>query len=170
MSFFNSGPCKHELVCVACRSLDPAFRQKVAQRWRIESVDYECPKGHEIGAAAEQLQAFRQARQLERVQLTVQSQTLIQLSDVEAKAKPKAKHSTAIPPAAMPRDQWPMAVRILARLASDGEKGVGDTIKNQLKIGNKDVIDWAMKAMKIPCGCDDRRIWLNARFPYPAPA
>ena len=59
-----------------------------------------------------------------------------------------------------------MAVRIVARWGKPEDRGVGDTVHRHLTIAGKDVIGWMLGVLKIPCGCADDRIWLNARFPY----
>ena len=47
--------------------------------------------------------------------------------------------------------------------SKDKSKGIGDTIE---KITKKTGIHWFVKRFVGDCGCDDRRDWLNKRFPY----
>lgn len=70
------------------------------------------------------------------------------------------------PPEACPRDQWPLMVRQVAALAEPADRGVGDTVAGQLKLGRVNVISAVLHVFRIPCACEDRRAWLNARYPY----
>ena len=70
--------------------------------------------------------------------------------------------------AGVPLDQWPAAFRLIAGLRRPGDAGMGDTVAR--------IVDWFdggdlakayEEVTKMPCGCSDRRDWLNSTFPYP---
>lgn len=66
----------------------------------------------------------------------------------------------------IPRDQWPETIRIMATLAIDGEKGIGDVYDRLAKGGNAEF--WREKVSEVSksCGCQgNRRGWLNAHYP-----
>ena len=69
-------------------------------------------------------------------------------------------------PQPIPRDQWPILARIIARLASATDKGVGDTIARSLGSPG----EWFKTAFKTltgkSCGCSDRQAHLNALYSY----
>lgn len=60
---------------------------------------------------------------------------------------------------------WPLPARKLWRLRIDTDVGIGDTIHRLLgRPGSW--FELAIKSLGIQCGCQDRRAWLNQRFPY----
>jgi hypothetical protein len=65
------------------------------------------------------------------------------------------------------RQDWPLAARLIARLAQPQDKGLGDTIE---RIAAKRGGDWFKAAHKAitgaDCGCPDRQANLNEKFPY----
>lgn len=69
-------------------------------------------------------------------------------------------------PQPVPRDQWPMLARVVARLATKDDRGVGDTIARNLGSFG----EWWKSAFHSltgkSCGCTDRQAYLNARYPY----
>jgi len=76
---------------------------------------------------------------------------------------------------AIPRDQWQLRIKAIAMFRREGDKGVGDTIANNLNrfrmfkgMGASDAFKLVMKKVGINCGCEDRQRALNARYPYPA--
>lgn len=73
--------------------------------------------------------------------------------------------SSAAHPAPLPRSDWPLLARVIARLAGPNDKGIGDTITRNLGAPGK-WYEAAMKSLAGGCGCAQRRAWLNARYPY----
>lgn len=65
----------------------------------------------------------------------------------------------------VPRDEWPAWVNFVAKLATEGDGGVGDTIHRQLGIVGE-AFKETLTALGVPCGCDKRRAEWNAKFPY----
>lgn len=70
-------------------------------------------------------------------------------------------------PDPLPRSDWPMLVRVVARFATDDDKGVGDTVKRAAKMIGAEMVTKVLKAAGVECGCNKRRAWMNARYPYP---
>lgn len=64
----------------------------------------------------------------------------------------------------MPREKWPLAVRVVARLAQPGENGVGDTLARLIVGGEK--FKRLMKRVGVDCGCAVRQRHLNALYGY----
>jgi hypothetical protein len=68
---------------------------------------------------------------------------------------------------AVPRNQWPFVVRVLASRKAEGERGVGDTAKRLLHKMGADGLAWLYeKATGRDCGCGDRQEKLNRLYPY----
>jgi hypothetical protein len=143
--------CATRKQCPACR--DPQRSAKLHARREAQGNPVVCPLALPMGAGAEQIAAAIEA---ERKAKIVQVQ-------VKRVPRPTAGLPATVP---VPREKWPWPLRILARLAIPGEKGLGDTVHRQLTIGGADVIGWTLAALRIPCGCSDRQKWLNERFPY----
>ena len=79
--------------------------------------------------------------------------------------KPRVKAPSAIK-APIPREQWPRSVRLLERLASPSDKGIGDTIARLTGAVGGDIFKkWYKRIMKSDCGCGDRQARLNRLFP-----
>ena len=66
----------------------------------------------------------------------------------------------------VPRDQWPLAVRVVARLAIEGEKGIGDTLKRLIVGVGGEQFTRLMHRIGVDCGCAGRQAYANARYPY----
>lgn len=83
-------------------------------------------------------------------------------------ALPKAGESEAVPvQQPVPRDAWPLAVRVLASRGRDGERGVGDTAKRLLhRMGADGLSRLYEKVTGRDCGCGDRQERMNLMFPY----
>jgi hypothetical protein len=155
-SFFDTDLCVNERNCPGCRSLAaPAPRHTVAQRHGLDP-DFPCPKGYPLGATAAEIETIRAARRPAPAQVTV----------TRKQAAPRPSKPPPPPPEPSPADQWPWYVTSLAALRQPDEAGVGDTLYNQLHVGGKNAIGWALKLLRIPCGCASRQKWLNARYPY----
>ena len=79
-------------------------------------------------------------------------------------------NTTPMPPIVfdpVPRDQWPIAIKIIASFAAEGERGVGDTIKRML--GTPGLIYQAVikQATGSECtGCGFRQTKWNQLYPY----
>lgn len=68
---------------------------------------------------------------------------------------------------AVPRDQWPTLIRIIAASRKEGEAGAGDTAKRVLHHLGADALAWLYeKATGRECGCADRQAKLNRLYPY----
>ena len=61
--------------------------------------------------------------------------------------------------------EWPLTARIIRRLRSADDIGIGDTIHRQLGFPGR-WFESAAESLGIHCGCTDRRAWLNRRYPY----
>ncbi len=72
-------------------------------------------------------------------------------------------------PATIPRDQWPMAARIVAKLATPADVGVGDTLARTIDPLGGDIFKrWYKRITGAKCGCQNRQGSLNAMYPYSA--
>ena len=60
--------------------------------------------------------------------------------------------------------RWPRILKLIASRRKPGESGLGDTIHRL--IPKSDELIARLKAWGIDCGCRDRVIWLNLRYPY----
>lgn len=83
--------------------------------------------------------------------------------------KPFGKPGEMIEESAIPQKKsapWPLLARVVRRLRSDGETGVGDTLKRLISYVGGEWYKAAMEALGRPCGCADRQRWLNQRYPY----
>lgn len=68
----------------------------------------------------------------------------------------------------MPMEEWPMWAKLLARHRHDGETGLGDTLERLFaKLGADKLAKIYERYVGKPCGCRDRKQWLNQRFGYP---
>lgn len=66
-----------------------------------------------------------------------------------------------------PPKEWPMLARIIRRMRSTEDRGVGDTVARMLSyFGAKSMSEMYERIMGKPCGCGDRQARLNAFFPY----
>lgn len=72
----------------------------------------------------------------------------------------------APPPQPVPRDQWPLAVRGVAKMAQEGDQGVGDTLQRLLAHVGGEQYKRMMKRIGIDCGCAASQAHLNALYPY----
>ncbi len=73
-----------------------------------------------------------------------------------------------LPAIYQPAAEWPMSARIIKRLRSPEDTGVGDTIQRQLGAPGR----WfkqAAESLGANCGCANRQAWLNRRYPYLPP-
>jgi hypothetical protein len=65
---------------------------------------------------------------------------------------------------------WPFWARALARLKTDGEAGIGDTVARLLSlVGGAAFKRWHYRRFGHPCGCHRRQAALNRCYPYAAP-
>jgi hypothetical protein len=77
-----------------------------------------------------------------------------------------ASMSPAPPPKplqAVPVEQWPSWAKWVKALATDADKGVGDTVKRLLLNG---WLEKALKAAGVPCRCPALRVQWNTLYPY----
>jgi hypothetical protein len=68
----------------------------------------------------------------------------------------------------LPRENWTLWARALARLAVAGDRGLGDVIERHAKAARGDRFSAWLKKRGIDCGCAGRREWFNARYPLAA--
>lgn len=71
-----------------------------------------------------------------------------------------------VAPEPLPRSEWPLVVRIVARFANESDKGVGDTVRRAAALIGGELVKAVFKAAGKDCGCATRQKWLSARFPY----
>jgi hypothetical protein len=67
---------------------------------------------------------------------------------------------------AIPFEQWPLAFKVLAKLATPEDQGIGDVIERMVgPIGGSAFKAWHKLATGHDCGCGARKQILNARYP-----
>lgn len=77
----------------------------------------------------------------------------------------RTKHTQ--PVQAVPRDQWPWAARIVAKMRADVDKGIGDTLQRLFaKLGGEWVKATYHTLTGKSCGCESRQRRANELFPY----
>lgn len=64
------------------------------------------------------------------------------------------------------RKPRPLIIRGIERRRIDTDKGVGDTVERIISKLGGDSFKWVMQRLGLDCGCDNRKAWLNARWPY----
>lgn len=63
--------------------------------------------------------------------------------------------------------EWPLFARVLARLKSTADRGVGDTIARLIgPVGGAAFKVWFKRLTGCTCGCTERQEELNKRFRY----
>jgi hypothetical protein len=68
---------------------------------------------------------------------------------------------------AVPRASWPLGVALVALLAREGDRGIGDTVARVIgPIGGDAFKAWYRRATGHDCGCGERQEALNATYPY----
>jgi hypothetical protein len=77
-----------------------------------------------------------------------------------------AGRKVAEPVQPLPRSQWPLSVRVVARLAVPGEKGVGTTLTRLIAGVGGEVYKRMMAGIGVDCRCSAKAAALDARFPY----
>ena len=82
----------------------------------------------------------------------------------EAMPKPTPRDVPA-PIQPIPREQWPLAARVLARLAKEGDKGLGDTVERLASMVGGEMYKRLAKRAGIDCGCAGRQATMNAKYP-----
>ncbi len=73
--------------------------------------------------------------------------------------------SPVVVPTAVPEPEWPAHIRAVALLRGPEDRGVGDTVANTLGLSGR-MIKALVKATGLNCGCADRQMWLNQKYPY----
>lgn len=77
-----------------------------------------------------------------------------------------AATSKANVPKPVPRAEWPLLARIVARLRDDTDIGIGDTIQRSLGTAGE-FYKHAYKSLTgKSCGCTDRQKYLNQLYAY----
>ncbi len=73
---------------------------------------------------------------------------------------------TAVKP--IPRDQWPLWAKGLAKFAAPEDKGIGDVAARMIGAENSAKFKaWHLATFGRPCGCNGRRHGLNIKYPLP---
>jgi hypothetical protein len=89
--------------------------------------------------------------------------------DIDHPSYPRARTEIRPPTSsavAADRSGWPLAARLLAKLATDADAGLGDTLYRAIGERNSERFSRTYKAvMGHDCGCATRRARMNARFP-----
>lgn len=62
----------------------------------------------------------------------------------------------------IPRSEWPLPVRVLARLSIPSDKGIGDVVERWAEDTG---VAWVVRSLWKECGCGRRRQSLNQRYP-----
>jgi hypothetical protein len=71
-------------------------------------------------------------------------------------------------PLPTPIEEWPWLARMVARLRTDSDLGLGDTVERHLELLGAGGMKVAYKRITgKDCGCGDRKKKLNEMFPYP---
>jgi hypothetical protein len=86
-------------------------------------------------------------------------------ADGIAPARPAARRTQAVP-----RDQWPLAVRVIARLAKPDERGIGQTLTRLIGMAGGEQYKRLMKRIGVDCGCAARAANLDAMYPLEPPS
>lgn len=62
--------------------------------------------------------------------------------------------------------RWPKTLIPFKLLAREGDTGLGDVVTRVIGlIGGVAFETWYKKVFKKPCGCENRKTWLNKKFP-----
>jgi hypothetical protein len=69
------------------------------------------------------------------------------------------------PSKAVPFDRWPVSFRYYAKRAQRGDVGLGDVFERDFGTFGRLFKRFYKLATGHDCGCQERREWLNARFP-----
>ena len=66
----------------------------------------------------------------------------------------------------IPFEQWPFTFKVLTKLATPEDQGIGDVIERMIgPIGGSTFKSWHKLATGHDCGCGTRKQILNARYP-----
>ena len=77
---------------------------------------------------------------------------------------PKGYHDGV--PLPEPREQWPLAAKLLAKAARPGDVGLGDVVQRLAAgIGGETYKVWYTRLTGRPCPCGQRQDALNQLFP-----
>ena len=67
----------------------------------------------------------------------------------------------------IPHEKWPLWALAIARLKKEGETGLGDTITRLIGDARSERFKtWFQRKFGRSCGCEERRAWLNRKYPY----
>jgi hypothetical protein len=61
---------------------------------------------------------------------------------------------------------WPFPARVIRRLRTDADKGVGDTLTRLIAGVGGEAYKALMASLGRPCGCKQRQAYLNGKYPY----
>lgn len=136
--------------------------QKTLDRYRARAA--------ELGLADKVDAAFAAAWSADRLSFDLNCNAMREIRGLSPVKTPHHSHAqrrsavaTTIEP--LPRSKWPRSVRVLAWLQKPADRGVGDTVERELGAAG-DAYKWFWDAIGWPCGCTNRQVWLNSRFPY----
>jgi hypothetical protein len=69
----------------------------------------------------------------------------------------------------LPRSDWPLWARAIAKFRRPGDLGLGDTLVHLIGDARSNRFKkWFTRKFGKSCGCTERQRWLNRRFPYAA--
>lgn len=63
-------------------------------------------------------------------------------------------------------ERLPRLVKWLGRFRQPADRGLGDTLERMMAKAGGRTFKHLMALLRLPCGCEDRRRWLNERFPF----
>lgn len=66
----------------------------------------------------------------------------------------------------LPRSEWPLSVRVVARLAKDGERGIGTTLTRLIAGVGGEVYKQMAASVGIDCRCAAKAAALDRKYPY----
>jgi hypothetical protein len=67
----------------------------------------------------------------------------------------------------LPREQWPLWARAIAKFRRDSDVGLGDTVVHLIGDTRSERFKkWFARKFGRSCGCTDRQRWMNQRYPY----
>lgn len=72
----------------------------------------------------------------------------------------------SVPKQPIPRNKWPLHIKVIAVFRSSSDTGIGDTIERCAGTAGRSFKDWYKEKTGKPCGCDGRKDAFNFLYPY----
>ncbi len=104
-----------------------------------------------------------------RVMATTRDEAIIKANDERNRLSVSAvqQHPNKVPQS-IPRDQWPIWAKALARLAKPEDKGIGDVAARMIGAENSEAFKkWYKATTGKSCGCNGRQRRWNIEYPLP---